>query len=81
MLQTLSDEQRREPTPVALREKARKYALRTVDDQRTQFKRYGVWGNWAEPYVTLEHRYEAAQVGIFGEVCPASLRTALPGLA
>lgn len=63
-------------TPVALREKAREYALRTVDSQREQFKRYGVWGDWAQPYVTLQHEYEAAQVGVFGEVCPP--RTAQP---
>eukprot|EP00892_Ulva_mutabilis_P007438 jgi/Ulvmu1/5066/UM021_0083.1 len=68
VLQTLSDDERRDLTPVALRERAREYALRTVDAQRTQFKRYGVWGHWEEPYVTLERQYEAAQVGVFGEM-------------
>lgn len=70
VLQTLSDEERRDMTPVALREKAREFALRTVDSQREHFKRYGVWGDWAQPYVTLQHEYEAAQVGVFGEVRP-----------
>lgn len=55
---------------MALREEARKFALRTVDSQREQFKRYGVWGDWAQPYVTLQPKYEAAQVAVFGEVRP-----------
>ncbi len=28
--------------------------------------RYGVWGDWASPYVTLDPSYEAAQLGVFG---------------
>lgn len=74
VLQTLSDDERRDLTAVALREKAREFALKTVDSQRAQFKRYGVWGDWAEPYVTLQPKYEAAQVGVFGEVlCSSSM--------
>jgi isoleucyl-tRNA synthetase len=63
-------------TPVELREKAREFALRTVDSQRNQFRRFGVWGNWDEPYVTLDHTYEAAQIHVFGQVLavpPASV--------
>lgn len=28
--------------------------------------RYGVWGDWADPYLTLNPGYEAAQLGVFG---------------
>lgn len=51
-----------------LRSKAREFALRTIDAQRQQFKRYGVWGDWEQPYVTLEPRYEAAQLRVFGKM-------------
>lgn len=28
--------------------------------------RYGVWGDWSRPYVTLQPEYEAAQLRVFG---------------
>jgi isoleucyl-tRNA synthetase len=31
-------------------------------------KRYGVWGDWASPYVTLNPAYEAAQLHVFGQM-------------
>jgi len=48
-------------TPIALREKAAAFARETVAKQRDSFKRYGVWGEWEEPYLTLQPEYEAAQ--------------------
>jgi len=30
--------------------------------------RYGVWGDWATPYVTLDPAYEAAQLHVFGQM-------------
>jgi isoleucyl-tRNA synthetase len=42
--------------------------MRTIEAQRQQFKRYGVWGDWAAPYVTLEPAYEAAQLRVFGRM-------------
>lgn len=30
--------------------------------------RYGVWAHWDEPYVTLQPKYEAAQIGVFGQM-------------
>jgi isoleucyl-tRNA synthetase len=29
---------------------------------------YGVWGDWGEPYVTLDPAYEAAQLHVFGQM-------------
>jgi valyl-tRNA synthetase len=68
VLQTLSDEERRSLTPIELRQKAREFALETVDAQRAQFKRFGVWGSWDNPYITLDPAYEAAQIHVFGQV-------------
>lgn len=39
VLQSMSDEQRRELTPIKLRRKARDFALKTVKAQREQFER------------------------------------------
>lgn len=30
--------------------------------------RYGVWGDWDTPYVTLDPKYEAAQLRVFGKM-------------
>jgi isoleucyl-tRNA synthetase len=48
-----------------LRELCRDWALGFVDVQREEFKRLGVRGNWADPYLTLKHSYEAGDVKIF----------------
>ncbi len=68
VLQAMKPEQRRELTPLTLRQKAKEFALKTVDEQRESFKRYGVWGDWDHPYLTLEPEYEAAQIGVFGQM-------------
>ncbi len=41
-----------------IREECRKYALRFIDVQRDEFKRLGVLGRWAEPYLTMDPKYE-----------------------
>ncbi len=68
VLQTLKPEERRQLTPLQLRHKARDFALATVEEQRQSFKRYGVWGDWAQSYLTLTPEYEAAQIGVFGKM-------------
>jgi len=48
------------------RDKCRDFALDFVDKQREQFKRLGVIGDWANPYLTLAPAFEAKQVEVFG---------------
>lgn len=50
------------------REKCAEYALKQIDNQRTQFKQLGVRGDWDNPYITLDKAYEAAQIRVFGEM-------------
>ncbi|MCB6365450.1 isoleucine--tRNA ligase [Intestinibacillus massiliensis] len=50
------------------RSKCEEFAHNHVDTQRTQFKRLGVVGEWDDPYLTLTHGYEAAQIRVFGEM-------------
>jgi isoleucyl-tRNA synthetase len=42
------------------RRHCREFAVRFVDIQRTEFKRLGVLGDWARPYLTLDPTYEGA---------------------
>ena len=51
-----------------LRELCRDWALEFVDVQRAEFKRLGVRGDWNEPYLTLNHSYEAGDVRVFAEM-------------
>ena len=64
----MDSEARAALTPIKLRYKAKAYALKAVDAQRSQFRRYGVWGDWEAPYLTLNPEYEAAQIGVFGSM-------------
>ncbi|CAK0880959.1 unnamed protein product [Prorocentrum cordatum] len=68
VLQSLKPKERRGLTPLKLREVAAKFALETVQEQRKSFERYGVWGDFDEPYLTLLPKYEAAQLGVFEEM-------------
>jgi len=54
--------------PVEFRTKCKEYALKFVDIQREEFKRLGVRGDWENPYLTLMPHFEAAQIGVFGEM-------------
>ncbi|MBQ9992600.1 MAG: class I tRNA ligase family protein, partial [Firmicutes bacterium] len=53
---------------VEFRNRCRDYALKYVDIQREGFKRLGVIGDWEKPYLTLQPKFEAAQIGAFGEM-------------
>lgn len=68
VLQSMDSEARRNLTAIKLRKKAAQFARKTVDSQRKSFKRYGVWGEWEEPYLTLSPKYEAAQMGVFAQM-------------
>jgi isoleucyl-tRNA synthetase len=68
VLQNMKPEERQNLTPLTLRHKARDFALNAVDEQRQGFKRYAVWGDWEHPYLTLTPDYEAAQIGVFGQM-------------
>src|SRR5471030_1578404 len=46
-------------SPVEVRRKSEEYARKFIDIQRGQFKRLGVFGTWADPYLTLAPGYEA----------------------
>jgi isoleucyl-tRNA synthetase len=45
----------------------RDYAAKFIDIQREEFKRLGVLGTWANPYLTMEYEYQATIVREFGK--------------
>jgi isoleucyl-tRNA synthetase len=59
---------RKEMTVAEFRKLCEEYALVQIDNQRTQFKRLGVRGDWENPYITLKPSYEAQQIKVFGEM-------------
>lgn len=52
-------------SPVEVRQKSEAYARKFIDIQRGQFKRLGVFGDWADPYLTLAPGYEAEIIRAF----------------
>ena len=52
--------------PAEIRRRAEAFARKYIDIQRGQFKRLGVFGSWADPYLTLAPSYEADIIRAFG---------------
>ncbi|KAG6668104.1 isoleucine--tRNA ligase, chloroplastic/mitochondrial [Carya illinoinensis] len=68
VLQSLDQDARKDLTPLKLRAKAAKFAKQTVQKQMASFKRFGVWADWNNPYLTLDPEYEAGQIEVFGQM-------------
>lgn len=68
VLQNMKQEERETLTPLGLRQKARDFAQKTQKEQSTAFQRFGIWGDWEHPYMTLTPEYEAAQIAVFGKM-------------
>ncbi|MEH2036914.1 isoleucine--tRNA ligase [Nostoc sp.] len=68
VLQNMKSAERQNLTSLQLRQKAKEFGLAAVNDQRNNFKRYGIWGDWENPYLTLKPEYEAAQISVFGQM-------------
>ena len=55
-------------SPLELRKLCEKFVRGYIDDQRAQFKRLGIIGEWDDPYITLKPEYEAQQIRVFAEM-------------
>ena len=51
-----------------LRKLCEEFVRGYIDDQRSQFKRLGCVGEWDNPYITLNHEFEAEQIRVFAEM-------------
>jgi len=65
-LDTASVDVRRAMDPLEKIGRCREYAARFVEIQREEFKRLGVFGDWAHPYITMEPAYQATIAREFG---------------
>ncbi len=68
VLQNIKAEERVNLTPLQLRQRAKEFALQTIEEQAGVFKRLGVWGDYENAYYTLKPEYEAAQIGVFAKM-------------
>ena len=64
---------RHEVGPVKFREACREFALSHVENQKEQFKRLGVIGDWDNPYLTLKNEFVAKQIEVFGKMAEKGL--------
>ncbi|PYL26024.1 MAG: isoleucine--tRNA ligase [Verrucomicrobia bacterium] len=46
-------------SPLEVRKKSEAFARKFINIQREQFKRLGVFGDWRNPYLTMDPKYEA----------------------
>jgi isoleucyl-tRNA synthetase len=65
-LDTASGDVRRAMDPVEKRRRCREYAKKFIEIQREEFRRLGVFGDWADPYLTMTPAYQATIVREFG---------------
>ena len=50
------------------REFCKSYAIKQVEEQREDFIRLGVLGEWGKPYLTLDKDYESEQINAFAKI-------------
>lgn len=50
------------------RQKCREYAARQIDNQREDFVRMGIIGDWSNPYLTMDFAFEADIVRTLGRI-------------
>ncbi len=58
----------REKSTIEIRRLCREFADRFVDLQRVSFQRYGILGDWQNPYLTTDPQYEAGVLEGFAEL-------------
>ena len=55
------------------RKACREYAAQQIERQRADLKRLGVLGDWGDPYLTMDPRYEAEQLRAFAALLEKGL--------
>ena len=60
-------------TPVQIRTLSEAEARKYIDIQRASFKRLGVFGDWDNPYLTLDPAYESGILRTFGKAVDKGL--------
>ena len=73
VLQSMKSAEREALTPLSLREKAASFAKETVEKQSASFRRYGVWGDFEDPYLTLQGQPAQEKFGELGGFTAAGM--------
>jgi isoleucyl-tRNA synthetase len=60
-------------SPVEVRRRAEAFARKFIDIQRANFRRLGVFGDWENPYLTLDAAYEADIIRVFAKCVEENL--------
>ena len=55
-------------TAAEFRQKCRDYAQKQIDGQMADFKRLGIFGEWDNPYKTMDYRSEADIIRALGQI-------------
>lgn len=55
-------------SPLKIRRKASQLAGRTIEEQKKEFRSWGVMGEWDAPYQTMDRDFEIRQLGVFREM-------------
>jgi isoleucyl-tRNA synthetase len=61
----IQEDSPRKLSSVGLRKTCENFALEQIENQKNQFKRVGILGDWNHPYITLQKEYEATQIEVF----------------
>lgn len=64
---------RKEMSTAEFRDKCEAFAMQQIENQKSDFQRLGVTGDFENPYITLKPEYEAAQIRVFGEMAEKGL--------
>ncbi|CAM5187391.1 Isoleucine--tRNA ligase OS=Ureibacillus acetophenoni OX=614649 GN=ileS PE=3 SV=1 [Ureibacillus acetophenoni] len=59
---------RKEMSVAEFRKLCEEYAYEQIENQKGQFRRLGVRGDWENPYITLKPEFEARQIEVFGKM-------------
>lgn len=54
--------------PLEIRQIARQLATRTIEDQKSNFRAWGVMGDWDNAYTTMQKDFEIRQLNVFKEM-------------
>ena len=68
VMQDFRKENRQDAAAADIRKACEAYARKYIDIQREQFKRLGVFGDWDNPYLTLDKKYEAEELRLFADL-------------
>ncbi|UXR72390.1 isoleucine--tRNA ligase [Staphylococcus sp. IVB6240] len=64
---------RKEMSTAEFRKMCEAFAMEQIENQKADFRRLGVNGDFDNPYITLKPEYEAAQIRVFGEMADRGL--------